>query len=376
MSQTLNLQEVRPFGSGDAQRCCVLFESRKSGLHGRNSKNLVAKLKQGKKRPRHEERLDDVLDRLIIEAAPKPIPRKRSQYVDESGKPVFRQGATITPKVLTVVDQTSQHSKTKQNRILTTRSNNMPWSEIEPQRGVVPADWIRALVISNSILPFAVSPNERYSAVIPTTGTGDIDNEAVKNNAFWRRMNRIYEENRGKGKSTPKSLLAQIDYGSKLSSQLTYQKSNLKSVVLYPASGDIMRSCRIMIDKDIIDATLYRFIARTEEEAAYLVSLLNAPCLNDAFVESKESGIDFHLHPWRTVPIQHYNQANADHVALANLTVKAEQKIEDWFTTPDFKKLRLAQVGLSSRIRELLGNEGILDDIDHHVRNILPRQAR
>ena len=136
-----------------------------------------------------------------------------------------------------------------------------------------------------------------------------------------------------------------------------------------------MRACRLRPGEAIIDATLYYFVAASASEAAYLVTLMNAPCLNDAFVQSRESGRDFHQHPWRKIPILKYDNKNSSHVKLAKLGAKAEKVASSWLSDPEVTSLSLGQVGLSSRLRDLLKNKGIFAEIDDIVRKILPDQA-
>ena len=178
----------------------------------------------------------------------------------------------------------------------------------------------------------------------------------------------------GAGKSTPKNLIDRMDYGSVLSSQLGLSGES-RTMVVYPASGDIMRACRLRPGKAIIDFTLYYFVALNASEAAYLVALMNAPCLKDAFVQSRDSGRDFHQHPWRKIPICRYDEKIPSHVALVELGTKAEEIATSWLSKLAGASVSLGQVGLSSRLRDLLKNEGIFAEIDEIAQKILPHQA-
>lgn len=147
-------------------------------------------------------------------------------------------------------------------------------------------------------------------------------------------------------------------------------------MVVYPSSGDIMRACRIQPGKAIVDASLYYFVASSASEAAYLVALMNAPCLADAFAQSRESGRDFHLHPWRKIPTCRYDGWISAHVELAKLAVQAERMAEKWLHSPYNPSDRLGQVGLPQRLRDFLRAEGVFARIDQLTRKILPDQAR
>ena len=71
-----------------------------------------------------------------------------------------------------------------------------------------------------------------------------------------------------------------------------------------------MRAARVAMRDEIANDTLYHWRAGSEGEAAYLVALLNAPALGQAFVDARRSGRDFHTHFWGKVPIPRYDKNN------------------------------------------------------------------
>lgn len=372
-AQTLDLERIRPFGGGDARRCCVLFEHRASGLVKRNRRHIVAETRGATPSPQAS--LDEVVERLSFKAAPPIIVGGTSEYIDKGGDPVFLQGATVTPKVLTVVDGVARRRGREQVDVTTAASQHPPWSALDPQSGTVPTTWVHDLMVSKAVIPYAVSPQAVRRAVIPVDRSGALDRSPERRSAFWQEMEKIYIQYRGEGSSTPRTLLARIDYGGQLRAQLPLQKGARKMVV-YPSSGDIMRACRIRPGEAIVDATLYRYVAGSASEAAYLVGMMNATCLTEAFSESRESGRDFHLHPWRAIPIPKFKRTKSNHVALARLGEQAERMVKSWLADLEAQGTRLGQVALSTRARKLLHDNGISDQIDAVVRQILPRQAR
>ncbi|MXX94633.1 MAG: SAM-dependent DNA methyltransferase [Gammaproteobacteria bacterium] len=373
LRQTLDLEKVQPFGGGDARRSCVLFETRKSKLSKCKSSEITAYIRKGRK-PHPSDKLQDILDKLLITKTPAPIPVRPSAYIDRIEGLRFRQGAIITPKVLTVTSQATSVSEST-CLITTEKSMQKPWNVLNPVQGVVPKRWLKNLLASKGMLPFVRSPHEFYWAIIPTDSSNSIDKTAVDTNEMWKEMEQIYQDYKPKGLNSPSNLISLIDFHSALSVQL-HQTGTKKNMVVYPASGDIMRAYRTKPTEAIIDSTLYWFAAPTANEAAYLTSILNAPSLNNAFVESRTSGRDFHLNPWRCVPIQRFDAENLNHVALAKLTVKSEKLIVRWIANLNVTERKLGQVGLSKRIRKLLTDEGIFDEINNHVRKILPDQSR
>ena len=368
--QTVDLEAVKPFGSGDARRCCVLFENRASNLVKSNPHHIVARLKDKGLPLIPQASLKEVQVRLAYDIAPTPIIRDVSDYVG-----AFRQGATITPKILTVVGSAIKHVVSGQVKVTTVASQHRPWSKIDPQSGMVPKAWVHKLIVSKAVIPYAVSSYELLQAIIPVDSTGALDPSAEMNSEFWKAMEAIYDQYRGSGSGTPKTLLAQIDYGKKLSTQLVLRKGSRK-MVIYPSSGDNMKACRICVRDAIVDTTLYRHVATSEQEAAYLVCLMNADCLNEAFRQSRTSGRHFHLNPWEAVPIPKFDHKLPDHIALVHLGKKAEKQVEAWLSTPKIQFARMRQVALSKRIREHLRGNGTSNQIDEVVRRILPDQAQ
>lgn len=373
-AQTLDLEQLQPFGGGDARRSCVLFERRPStALVDKDVRHLVARPVNG--RPKPEQKLEEVLKGITFEAAPPRIPQAPSDYLGERGMPGFRQGATVVPRVLTIARHTRPNHSGRMT-ITTTRSQHRPWSAVNPQEGSIPSHWIQPLMVSKAVIPFAAAPAAKMQAIIPFTDDErrDLEKDPETKNSFWASLDAIYREHKGAGRNTPSNLIDNIDFASKLSSQLPLQGES-RTMVLYPSSGDIMRACRFSPGEAVVDYTLFRLVASSTEEAAYLVALLNAPSLKDAFVQSRSSGRHFQLRPWRAVPIRRFDPGNPKHQALAKLTERAEAATEEWLSTPSSEVARLGQVGLSSRIRQLLSAKGIFAEIDHVVREILPDQA-
>ena len=371
--QTLDLEALKPFGGGDARRCCVLFEGRQSNLDPRCNSALIAKVQGSRLFP--DASLDDISARISFSPAPKPIPQAISDYVTLKGDPLFRQGATVTPKVLTILDNVQPTSDPQWKSVTTSRSQHKPWSEVKPQRGDAPAEWLRESICSKAVLPFSASPAGYRKALIPTNAQGQLEASAAAKSSLWNALDRIYKEYKGAGRYTPRTLISRIDYGSELSSQLEL-KGRWRTMVLYPASGDIMRACRLCPGEAIVDFTLYRFVAASVSEAAYLVALLNAPCLNEAFAQSRDSGRDYHQHPWRKVPIPKYDGTNPAHVALARLSVQSEGIVTAWLSGPNNPSQRFGQVAMSKRLRTLLRDKGLFPKIDGLAQKLLPDQAR
>lgn len=365
LKQQLDLEKLQPFGGGDARRSCVLIENRRfRRLTSKRSSRLVAYA--AVQRPLPHQRLDEVEDSLLVSHYAGTVMQGRSAYVDERGKALFRQGATITPKVLACVASVSDAARRGDVRVTTDRSRHWPWKEVSPRVGTVPRHWVMDLNLSKQLLPFAMlRPSQ---ALIPVDGSRGLLEDPGAVCSFWTELDEIYQEFRGAGGSTPRTLLDQLDYNGKLASQLPPRSYLRARTVVYPSSGDIMRAARAH-GGTIIDSTLYRWVAASHEEAAFLVALLNAECLRVAFRQSRGSGRHFHKHPWLKVPLVRFNGADPDHRELASLARRAEHVAANFLRG---HSQRMGQVGLSNRIRGKLAGTELMREIDRLVAAIMP----
>ena len=345
LAQSLDLEAVRPFGGGDARRCCVLFEARRTAslAPGAAASALRALCPDG--RPEAHTSPDRARELLVFEDSPAPLPRRRSPYVGSEDRTPFRQGATVSPRVLLVAGAVADGPSDRELTVTTVRSKRKPWTEIEPQTGVVPRHWVRDLVTSKEMFAFAIGP-ELLKAIVPTDGAGRLERAPAGLSPFWGELDAGFDEFRGRGRSTPESLIAQLDHNGKLSAQLT-RTGTRRMLVLYPKSGDIMRGARSRPGSFVVDDTLYHFRAGGPGEAGYLTALLNATCLRRAFRESRTSGRHFDQQPWRAIPIPRYDAADEVHRDLVRLCNRAERVAGNWLVG---QTTRYGQVAASGRI--------------------------
>lgn len=375
--QTVDMERIQVFGPGDARRCCVLFECRKgSKLFAEDSPFVDVNFENS--RPTTEMNLIEARNLLKFEAATNFFPSEMSEYAEIKGQSVFRQGATIVPRVLLVVEKiTGPSGRSEFSKIITTKSSQNPWSTIEPQNGEIPNHWLRRLLNSQNLFPFTFASNLPL-AIIPSDMEGNLLLDPSDESPFWQQLNSIYQEYSGLGKNTPKTLISQIDYAGKLSFQLenSPRRSDIddQRMVVYPSSGDVMRASRYSISTAIVDSKLYRWVAGSADEAAYLTGILNAPSLRNAFKESRGSGRDFHLNLWRKIPIQLFDGSNSIHNEIARISVKAERRVKQLIGDESFDFN--SQIAASNRIRGHLNETGIFNELDHLVQQILPNHTQ
>ena len=365
LAQSVDLENLTPFGGGDATRCCLLMEHRP--VRGRKEPRLEAKLKARRKPARHDS-LAAAMEMFTLREPSPPLPQAPSHY----DKSKIRQGATIVPHVLLLVESRHRSAQPGWLHIKTRPSKHQPWSSVAPQKGKVPEHWIRPLHTSPDLLPY-LALREPPHAIIPLDKDGILHPSPGQDCPFWLELDEVYEPKRGK--RSPQTLLARLNHRGSLSSQSLRPPHNGRRMVLHPGSGDIMRAARAKAGEAVVDSTLYWFTVGSEMEAGYLVALLNAQCLTKAFTDSKESGRHFNLHPWRKVPIPRFDKKNRTHRSLAELCSSAEKIAANCVKTELALRPDLGQMGLSKTVRNALAESKAGLEIERLAARLLPKQA-
>ena len=212
-------------------------------------------------------------------------------------------------------------------------------------------------------------------AIIPLDAAGILLEPGSIDEDDWWLLDELYRTHVGTGKGTPKTLLDRMDYHQQLSVQLPLRPAKSSKLVLHPKSGNIMRAARHKGGHGIVDDSLYWYHARNSGEAAYLTILLNTGCLQKAYADARESGRDFHLQPWRKVPIPRYDKTVALHREIVALCTHAEKVAartvnEELGTAPG-----KGQVALSKAVRNALADAGLDATMDACARKLLPKHA-
>jgi len=278
----------------------------------------------------------------------------------------FRQGATIQPYSLCVVDRMpgKDHSGSCK------RSTKGAWRNVQPLTIPKGMKGIRPIIGGKNIAPFRIHSCQH--AILPIF-RNRLDPEAMGYDFrnFWKKADKFWKRN-NKNKNIP-GLLNRINYQQILKKQLPLSKTSGPCRVIYNLSGqDRLRAARTIgraeFEKAIITETAYRYRAASEDEALYLVGILNCPALQAAFVASKPSLRHFSLSPLRCVPIPQYNAKNTLHRKIA----KAAKACEDAAAALDLAGNR----NDTKAILEELNRKGLLGKLDALVKKLLPKHAK
>ena len=378
LAQSIDLEALQPFGGGDATRCCLLLEHRPmGGTAGSRELKAVRKVdevtKKRAKRPQVHEAPETALERIHFTATGTRGPQAPSGYLTATGKALFRNGATVFPRVLTFAEKTEPATERTRVRVTTAKSTKAPWDSVKSRTIEIPKHWVTEVYTSNNMAAFVARTTKAF---IPLDGRGNLLPERdIKENG-WLLLDELYRTHARAGRHTPKSLLERVDHVGNLRVQLPLQKGAHQKLVLHPKSGDIMRAARQESGRGVVENTLYWYRARTSAEAAYLTVLLNTNCLQLAYAESRQSGRHFDVHPWWKVPIPRYDQTVALHREIAGLCTQAEEIAETTVTRELKAKPSKGQIALTKAVRNALAAAGLDTKMDECARQLMPKHAQ
>ncbi len=296
-------------------------------------------------------------------SAKKAVSTPRSDYADR-----FRQGATIVPRVLFLVEKEAAGPLGQvESRVpvRSARSNNekAPWKTLEAQRGVVEAEFVYRVHLGETVLPYRTL--EPKLAVLPLEKNALISESDVLQyyaglSDWWATVGEAWNKHR---KSDRLSLAERLDYHRELTTQFPLQPQR----VVYSKSGMHIAAARIEDHRAVIDHKLYWATATSEAEAMFLCAILNAPCVTQMVRPLMSYGKDerdIDKYVW-TLPIPLYDPDEPTHAALADLGARAEKEIAS-ITLPETHFAAARRL-----IREWLADSDIGSSIDQQVSALL-----
>lgn len=355
--ETLDLSEISQSPFSNNYPCCVWYEK----ARGRKMINKQAHNKVNQKIDRQRDTWEQVEQKITISTV-KTAPISPSDYcIDNSS--VFFQGATLVPHVLTKVAEEKKSGNT--SNITTSKSIHRPWNVVNPMSGEIPAKWINNVCTQDLLLPFRLNEsNVKFIIPVGRNNQLILDEKELMKETFWKELDNTYKERKGKGDSTPISLIENINFRNKLLPQFERSKG---WIVVYNASGTYLRSARSNDDKLLFNHKLYWHTCTSKEEAGYLVTLLNSNYLQDSFKYARESLRGYDTHIWKKVPIPKFDSNNRSHLKIAELCSKAEELVSGLPSA----YIDSSQSIASAKIRKKLVKSGLANEIDKAVAKVI-----
>jgi hypothetical protein len=320
--------------------------------------------------------------RAALSTAPgATAPSKPSKYLG-----VFRQGATIVPRSFYFVEIADLDGEVDPKRVY--------WAKTEPEQaaqakkpyddvkmtGLVEGKFIFTSAVSRHLVPYSmlspvtvVLPVEVNNDLLTIVKADKLIKEGYREFGKWmHEVERLWAEKRGE-KADQENVYEWLDYQGKLTAQNLKQKH----LVLYNHSG--MNVAAAYFDRHhqiapfIVDVKLYWAAFSSQEEADYVVAVLNSETVNAAIKPFQSVGLlgerDIHK-KLLELPIPTYNQEDSKHTKLSKLGAKAREEAAKVVASGGFP----VESGIAKQrgfIRKQLKSE--MEEIDALVAKLLSK---
>lgn len=277
----------------------------------------------------------------VVEKTLQQMPGQARPAKDEPTSPWaerFRNGATIFPRLLFFVTRKSagplgMAAGKISVRSLQRNNDKKPWKDLPPLEGVVESEFIRPVLLGESVIPYRIA--ETFEAIIPRDREGLMDGQSDRIDAYeglatwWRKAEGLWEAHRA---SDRLSLLGQVDYRHKLDHQFPIQAER----IVYAGSGMHLVAARVSDHRALIEHGLYWATAASTAEARYLCAILNSAALTELVRPLMSYGKDerhFDKHIWQ-VPIPLYDPKDDLHAKLSTRGSELENAVGNLMIEP------------------------------------------
>ena len=251
------------------------------------------------------------------------VPVGEAYLAESPYKAHVHNGATIFPTILFFVAADSGGRLglgVGRHAVRSARSNmeNPPWKDLPALEGVVESEFIRPVLLGETLLPYRILPAKK--AVLPLdgsilmTGSGSRLDYYFGLAEWWRKAEATWEAHRSSARLT---LGEQLNFRRKLTAQLPAPPLRLA----YSASGMHVAAAIVDDPAAIIEHALYYCTIDSRAEGHYLSAILNSPALTTLArplmsYSKDERHIDKHV--WK-LPIPRYDDADRTHRRLSEL---------------------------------------------------------
>lgn len=284
---------------------------------------------------------------------------------------MFRCGANMFPRALVLVER-SQVGRlgpsTTTPAIRSRRSplEKAPWSRMASLDGKVETQFLRPILLGESILPYRVF--QPFEGVVPVSGLGKVlDALDARGRGYDELANWLDKVEGAWTQLGPnnRTFAEQINYIGQLEGQFPISKMR----VVYAKSGSQPAACVIRDQDSVIDHKLYWISPDSEDEAHYLCALLNSEAVRaraEAYQSRGQFGArDFDKVVWN-LPIPRFDARNPLHARLATLGAEAEDAALRVELVEGEKFQRARQ-----RVRRALIEDGVAVEIEKAVEKLL-----
>ena len=261
-----------------------------------------------------------------------------------------RQGAVIVPRCLFFVHEAENTARVQAAPTVTVNprrggQDKAPWKDLDLT--VITGQTVENIHLfdvhlGETVVPYAtleplraLLPLKKGGSSIPadSSGPGGISLGGLESRmrGRWQTISDLWETH--KAPANQLNLLGQMDYLHKLSSQLEWQQtSDGKGLrIAYTKSGE--PTAALVTDKTVlIDHLLYWIPCRNDDEADFLLAIINSDSLKQAVQPLMTKGLfgprDLHKHLWR-LPIPEFDASEKLHNDIARAGAAAAEAAKE-----------------------------------------------
>ncbi|TGN67326.1 hypothetical protein E4L95_05325 [Paracoccus liaowanqingii] len=287
----------------------------------------------------------------------------------------FKQGATLTPRMMCYVERTEVGRLGGNAAAPVVRSRpsmHKPWCDLDLLQQAVNAEVLRTAYLGSSIAPFRIL--ETPEAVVPVVGTTVLDSQQAESRglhqtADWLRQCEVLWDRHS---ARTMKFKARLDYQKGLSEQFPLPPLRL----VYAASGVQVAAVLVRDQEAVIEHSLYWCTVASDDEGHYLAALLNSDNVRARIEHMQSRGEQGARHfdkLFFTLPIPRFDSGEVLHMRLAEAGQAAEMAAAQVPIEPETSfitartaiRAALRDDGTSALVDvlvdELLGDAGLQD---------------
>lgn len=293
----------------------------------------------------------------------------------EGGSPYrrsFRQGATLVPRMLCLVERRTagRLGADPSAPLVASRRNSQekkPWKELSGIENRVEAEFLRPVLLGESILPYRGF--RTFEGVVPVDEKGEaLSAEAAANRGFdglhgWmRKAEALWNAHAESGSMT---LTGRWNYHNELGAQFPIAPLR----IVYAKAGTLPAACLLRGQRGVIDHMLYWMAPTDENEGRYLIAILNSETARaraEQYQARGQWGARHFDKVMFNLPIPRFDEKNKLHRALAEAAAEAEE-IATKVELPEGVKFQRAR----ALVRIALKEANVAQKIDELVAKLL-----
>ncbi|MBM3518932.1 MAG: hypothetical protein FJX56_13940 [Alphaproteobacteria bacterium] len=300
---------------------------------------------------------EEVADRMLTVTEGAPALTVGAFAGGSPYRSVFRNGATLYPRKLCLVEpkRMGRLGADPSAPLVVSRPNGQqkkPWKGLAGIENRVEAEFLRPVLLGESILPYRVF--RPFEGIVPVNERGQVLNaEAAADRGLeglrgWmRKAEALWQANAESGRMT---LVDQWNYHNKLSAQFPIAPLR----VVYAKAGTLPAACLLRDPRSVVDHKLYWLAPADEGEGRYLTAILNSETARARVERYQSRGqwgardfdkVMFNL----TIPL--FDAGDALHRALADAAAEAEQ-VAATVELPEGAKFQRARALVRSALKE------------------------